>query len=384
MSHKHDPEKWLPVFGKDHAQNKEVERDDDSTRSHRALAAEAADGSALDRLADTLLRSDVPADLREAARDIHSLLLAAAMAGRPDETLDPHDTVLPDGDAISPESAARCVLDYTRTSQFLRGMRLALQAALERFSERPLDILYAGCGPFAPLGLLLTHCFSPLDVRFTLIDIHELSLSSARRVFEAFGRGEFIGDCWACDAATYRHPTAMHVVIAETMQRALQKEPQVAVILNLAPQLKEGGILVPEAITVRSALYDARHEFGPIASARIRIDLGPLLELDAENARDLLRRIKTDAAGARSLPQGCLRIPAGLDPELRLMLRTSVKVFGPAALDDYDSGITYPVHLHKLGSCGPRRELAYCYRLGCKPGFDVWWPSSAAPSSPVF
>jgi hypothetical protein len=64
------------------------------------------------------------------------------------------------------------------------------------------------------------------------------------------------------------------------------------------------------------------------------------------------------------------------------MLRTSVKVFGPTALDDYDSGITYPVHLHKLGSCGPRRELAYCYRLGCKPGFDVWWPSSAAPSPP--
>ena len=91
------------------------------------LAAEAADGSALDRLADILLRSDVPTDLREAARDIHSLLLAAAMAGRPDETLDRDDTVLPDGDAISPESAARCVLDYTRTSRFLRGMRLALR-----------------------------------------------------------------------------------------------------------------------------------------------------------------------------------------------------------------------------------------------------------------
>jgi hypothetical protein len=166
------------------------------------------------------------------------------------------------------------------------------------------------------------------------------------------------------------------------MQRALQKEPQVAVILNLAPQLKEGGILVPEAITVRSALYDSRHEFGFIDSTRIRIDLGPLLELGADNARDLLRTLKTDAAGARSLSQGCLRIPAGLDPELRLMLRTKVKVFGPTALGDYDSGITYPVHLHKLGSCGPRRELAYCYRLGCKPGFDVWWPLSKVPISP--
>src|SRR5215203_740178 len=34
---KHNPEKWLPVFEKRSCSNKEVERDDDSTRSHRAL-----------------------------------------------------------------------------------------------------------------------------------------------------------------------------------------------------------------------------------------------------------------------------------------------------------------------------------------------------------
>jgi hypothetical protein len=40
-----DPEKacpgldpgWKPVFGKDHAQNKNLERDDDSKRNHPAL-----------------------------------------------------------------------------------------------------------------------------------------------------------------------------------------------------------------------------------------------------------------------------------------------------------------------------------------------------------
>ena len=35
----HDPEKWAPVFRKDHAQIKEIERDDDSKKSHLALAA---------------------------------------------------------------------------------------------------------------------------------------------------------------------------------------------------------------------------------------------------------------------------------------------------------------------------------------------------------
>src|SRR5712671_2214476 len=33
----HDPQKWVPVFRKDHAQTKNIERDDDSKKSHPAL-----------------------------------------------------------------------------------------------------------------------------------------------------------------------------------------------------------------------------------------------------------------------------------------------------------------------------------------------------------
>jgi hypothetical protein len=36
----HDPEKWVPVFRKDHAQIKEIERDDDSKKRHPALGLE--------------------------------------------------------------------------------------------------------------------------------------------------------------------------------------------------------------------------------------------------------------------------------------------------------------------------------------------------------
>jgi hypothetical protein len=37
LKQEHDPEKWIPVFGKDHAQTKEAERDGDSTNNHPAL-----------------------------------------------------------------------------------------------------------------------------------------------------------------------------------------------------------------------------------------------------------------------------------------------------------------------------------------------------------
>jgi hypothetical protein len=38
----HDPEKWKPVFRKDHARNKKIERDDDSKKSHPALGGRPA------------------------------------------------------------------------------------------------------------------------------------------------------------------------------------------------------------------------------------------------------------------------------------------------------------------------------------------------------
>jgi 2-octaprenyl-6-methoxyphenol hydroxylase len=41
-----DPEKWEPVFGKDHAQNKSLERDDDSKKNHPALGRAAGDARA--------------------------------------------------------------------------------------------------------------------------------------------------------------------------------------------------------------------------------------------------------------------------------------------------------------------------------------------------
>src|SRR5215217_2632596 len=36
----HDPEKWIPAFGKDHAPSN-LERDDDSKKSHHALESQA-------------------------------------------------------------------------------------------------------------------------------------------------------------------------------------------------------------------------------------------------------------------------------------------------------------------------------------------------------
>ena len=60
----------------------------------------------------------------------------------------------------------------------------ATAEARRGFPDRPVEILYAGCGPFALLALPLVSELSPADVQITLIDAHERSRRAVRVLFE--------------------------------------------------------------------------------------------------------------------------------------------------------------------------------------------------------
>jgi hypothetical protein len=144
--------------------------------------------SQLKGIADELLCSEQPGNRRDAAVKLYALF--SEITGVGGITGNPHhsiDTMLPTGKAISPEDAARCILDFARTSEFLKGTHAALLEAQNRFSQRPIEILYAGCGPFAALAIPLATQFTAADIRFTLLDIHQQSLESAQRLFGALG-----------------------------------------------------------------------------------------------------------------------------------------------------------------------------------------------------
>jgi hypothetical protein len=260
----------------------------------------------------------------------------------------------------------------------------AVLEARKRFPGATIEILYAGCGPFAPLAIALTARFSSTEIQFTLLDVHQRSLDAARRIFHVLGKSAFVREYLQADATSYKHtaPHVIHVVVVEAMQKALAKEPQVAITINLAPQLCPGGIFIPERITVDCYLCDPAKEFAAFvpdvnaaaslsagAERRVRINLGPVLELTADNCNDLVTVATSDGQGAASLIPAVLEISEEVDSQFCLMLSTAITVFDSIVLEEYESGLTCPEFLFGAGTMHKGKRIELAYHLGDKPGF---------------
>jgi hypothetical protein len=311
----------------------------------------------LKQIADDLLLQQEDDRLSAAVTQLYSLCSSITGINEISTHTDELNEIrLSNGNAISPRDAASCVLDYSRTSKFLRGIHAAIVEAQKRFPNTTIEILYAGCGPFAPLAVPLTSQFSSDEIQFTLLDIHKRSLDAAQCIFQAFGLTGFVRDYVQADATSYVHHSPLHLIITETMQRALEKEPQVAVTFNLAPQLHQGGIFIPEKICVGACLCNPVLESRQLNTGRI--NLGPICELTAD---------------AVCLPAVVLDIPAEANKSLRLMLRTTIKVFESVVLDEYESGITTLLILHDFSWTNGGTAIEFVYFPGAEPGFRHRW-----------
>ncbi|MBC8424809.1 hypothetical protein H8E07_11860 [bacterium] len=311
-------------------------------------------GARLRAAADTLLSPDCyPGELLDAAHALHEIL--ADLAEWDDQSDEAAQQIeLDAGVAIAPVDAARCILDFRRTAAYLRGTLAAITAA-GADTDGPVEVLYAGCGPLAPLAVAL--CHRAPRARFWPVDIHRNATESVHRLVSRAGYEEQFGDIVRADAARHRWPAAGHVAIAEVMQKALEKEPQIAVAANLATQLRPGGVLVPERISLDVQLLDPAVEFDleqgttRETEARVRVPLVSFLQLRADNAAELMA--------------GCEVEFEFTDPRgLQVMVSTRIDVHGDISLGDYDCGLTIPWLAHDLGRSGPGQRA----RLRLVPG----------------
>jgi hypothetical protein len=325
----------------------------------------------LHRIASILLETDTPVHtLRQEVIELQAILLASQQTQDVrQQDLSSGETVTSSGLAISPTMATMCVEDFARTIQFIRGTHAAIVDFRTKHPERPARILYAGCGPLAPLVIPLMTAFSPEEARFTLLDIHEESIEAAESIVDTLGLADSVDRYETVDACSYRIPPdePPDVILIEAMQACLQAEPQVAITRHLLKQAPNA-ILVPEKVRIDLVMVDLSCEFDMDALdpkrkpvQRDRVPVAPVFVVNREAVKAW-----EDNPGNR-LPASRVRIPDDVEERYQPMLFTAIQVYGDHLLQDYDSGLTCPRTPSIEGYSGPGDVIQFTYELGTCP-----------------
>lgn len=182
------------------------------------------------------------------------------------------------GYAILPSLAANCLKDSIRTAGFAKGLFDAINVAKKTFTERPIRILYAGCGPFATLAMIVAPFFEKGEVEFTALDVYEASVACANKVAKNLGQADKFKEIKWGDATNYKvKGKRPHIIITETMQSQLLTEPQPQITAELGDQLEDGGIFIPQLVDVNA--FAGRTEYSGIRHDPFVSDLEPIGEL---------------------------------------------------------------------------------------------------------
>lgn len=264
--------------------------------------------------------------------------------------------MLPSGKAISTAAAAHCLLEMKRTAVFLRGINKAILVKISEAACKPVNILYAGTGPYATLVAPLLLLFNPSEIKIDLLDINQVSLNSAIKVLKQLGLEQFIGSVYLADAAIFKVEKNYDVVISETMQAALKKEPQVAIMQNLIPQTGDRCIFIPEAITVEAALVSSEKLNAETWSYEgvQRIGLGEVLTVD-RNHLD----VENDPT--------VVRVPNAIGECRQMNLYTTIRVFGEHVLGEGDCSLTLPLRIGRRERV-EGETITFWYEQGEVPG----------------
>jgi hypothetical protein len=305
--------------------------------------------------------------VKSASDALYDLFIEISELNEEDE-LNKIDHILPDGKAIGTVWAGMCVKEFMRTKRFISGIYKAIKQAQLCFPEVPIHILYAGTGPFGTLLISLTSMFTSKEIRITMLEINKDSIKCLEKVIHALKVEEYIEEIIICDAAHYKanQLKPIHMVVTETMQSALKKEPQVAITRNLAPQMVKGGILIPENIVIDAVLFDYKKYMDWMlgdkeAEKEFYYPLKTIFTLDKESVLD------EDLFGElyANLPE------VMEDRYKKIILFTKIRVFDSEVLTFQQSSLNLPVPVLDIdGRKDSGSKVGFWYHFGEQPGFQ--------------
>ncbi len=272
---------------------------------------------------------------------------------------------LPDGEALSPPLAASCMFDYLRTIKFMRAAFAAAGDLLKK--HKKINILYAGCGPFAPLVMPLTSVFTPEQLSITAVDVHPAAIKALQKIIAGISAEKYFAGLIADDVSNFRCDVSRppHLIICETMQQALMREPQVSNMLHLAPMLADDGIFIPEKLHIEAAVMNSEPESISNIPGKEACEIFLQL-IETKRSAFTLDASLISADHPKIEQEGEVRflkgeeftLPAGKSERGYLSLLTTVSIYGDILLLPGESVITFPKTLFRV-----EKDKALKFRL---------------------
>jgi len=262
-------------------------------------------------------------------------------------------THLDGGIALSSQHALDCLQDPLRTVRFIKATYHAIHVAFSRFPNEKIELVYAGCGPAAPIVMPLLSLFTTAQLAITLLDINESSINSVSALISELGATAFFRKYHLGDAVLYTHlkEYPLHIVLSETMDKGLTKEPQVRITQNLVPQLIDNGIFIPEAINIYTehSFYSKEPYFDISKNV---LELGPEIETrDRQPLFSITKEIQE--APAFEYLSDIIEVPVNFTDTPDICIYAEVFIFGDQKLLKAQSLISNPfcvISLYNLKS----------------------------------
>ncbi len=320
----------------------------------------------LGEVANVLLREELDyLELSESINKYRSVLTEISELHLEDEG-SRNDIHLSTGKAIGSTWAAMCIDDMLRTKRFIKGIDKAIKQVLGK-GKRPIEILYAGSGPFAALILPLTTRYTEEEIRIRVLEINKNSCRHLEKLISELDLLDYIESIENVDATKYVVKTSerIDILLSETMQRGLEKEQQVSIVLNLLNQLNEGVIVIPEKIELNLGVIEY---VGSDSVQKNYRSIANVFELSKKE----LKKYKTssDQFGQIEFPKNeveILRDNVGEDDQLAIF--TEIQIYEDEKLTINESGLTLPIIIQDLNN--KMREdqvLQIGYEIGSNPG----------------
>ena len=252
------------------------------------------------------------------------------------------------GIALSSQHAKDCLKDPIRTVRFLKGIYKAIITLDKKFVNEKTTILYAGCGPLGTLILPLLGFFSSEKIEIILLDINKSSIESVKKIVKKLNYEAFIKEYVIADATKYKKPNdcSLHMIVTETMDKALTKEPQVEITRNLSKQLVKKGIFIPEKIEIKRGYTFFAKEY----VFDLKKDILDLELEKKESSKEKLFTVtgKVNSKDYFNFETNWISKPSNFDRKPDICLFTEVIIFEDIKLKKSESFITNPYCVKSL------------------------------------